>query len=175
MDNQTSAAIETFKARVRVKEEELNRLKKAVNDMCHAVDLPPAYSDVESSGSITLGSIRSDHFYGQPLSTAIRVYLEMRKASSMGAATVAEIFAVLKSGGFKFETKDDEVAKISVRAVLRKNSSTFHKLPNGEYGLLAWYPNAKPPKDDSDADESSERQTKRSFNSNADKPAEGED
>ena len=29
---------------------------------------------------------------------------------------------------------------------MRKNSSIFHRLPNGQYGLTAWYPNMKRPK-----------------------------
>ena len=27
---------------------------------------------------------------------------------------------------------------------LGKNSGIFHKLPNGRFGMLSWYPNAKP-------------------------------
>ena len=34
----------------------------------------------------------------------------------------------------------------SLRISLGKSSHTFHKLPNGQYGLLEWYPNVKPPK-----------------------------
>lgn len=30
-----------------------------------------------------------------------------------------------------------------IRQVLRKNSGIFHRLPNGEWGLLAWYERVK--------------------------------
>ncbi len=30
----------------------------------------------------------------------------------------------------------------------RIRSKVFHRLPEGDYGLLVWYPNAKPPKGD---------------------------
>jgi hypothetical protein len=72
----------------------------------------------------------------------------MRKAANLGAASVADIFSTVRKGGFKFDAKDDENAKNTIRMSLRKNSSIFHKLPNGEYGLLTWYPNAKPARDD---------------------------
>jgi hypothetical protein len=39
-----------------------------------------------------------------------------------------------------------------LRQILRKNSSIFHRLPHGAYGLLSWYPNAKPAKADDDED-----------------------
>ena len=37
----------------------------------------------------------------------------------------------------------DEVALVGLRAMLRKRSNVFHKLPNGTWGLREWYPNAK--------------------------------
>lgn len=40
-------------------------------------------------------------------------------------------------------TRDEENAKRGLRVSLTKNSVTFHKLPNGKYGLLDWYPGAK--------------------------------
>ena len=88
-------------------------------------------------------TIRSDQFYGQTLTAAIRNYLEQRKASGLGAAAVQEIYQAIKDGGYKFETKNDENAKIGVGNALRKTSSIFHRLPNGQYGLLTWYPSAK--------------------------------
>jgi len=149
-DNTVLNAIEVFKNRVKDKESELNRLKKAVNDMALDANLPPVYSSIASENVGSVASIKSDQFYGQGLSTAIRMYLEIRKASGLSAASVNDIYEAVKGGGYKFETKDVENAKASLRNTIRKNSAQFHRLPNGEYGLLSWYPNAKPSKDDSD-------------------------
>ena len=83
------------------------------------------------------------------------MYLEMRKAQGLGPATPREIFESLKDGGYQFETKDETNAMIGLRALLRKNTVTFHKLPSGTYGMASWYPDAKKPKvtsDQSDAD-----------------------
>jgi len=81
------------------------------------------------------------------MGSAAREYLDMRKTAGGDApATVREIFDALKGGGFDFKSKDDGNAIIVLRAMLRKNSSMFHKLQNGKYGLRAWYPNLKPPK-----------------------------
>src|SRR5438132_8921727 len=63
----------------------------------------------------------------------------MRKASGGGAASVETIYQALKAGGYRFDTKNEENARNGVRISLRKNSATFHKLPNGEYGLCSWY------------------------------------
>jgi hypothetical protein len=144
-------AIDVLKMRIRSKEEDINRLKRTVNEMCADAGQDVPYADIGNSDAGNNASIRSDQFYGQTISSAAKTYLEMRR--SQGAASVNDIFAALKNGGFKFETKDDGNAKNGLRISLRKNSSIFHRLPGGAYGLLAWYPNAKPPKDDDEAGE----------------------
>lgn len=87
--------------------------------------------------------LRADTFFGKRMQTAARELLVMRKTAGGSAAKVRDIFEGLKAGGFQFETKDDHVAVISVRNMLTKRSETFQKLPNGTYGLKAWYPHAK--------------------------------
>ena len=77
------------------------------------------------------------------MTAAIRNYLEIRKSSGLGAATVTEIYRAIRDGGYKFEAKSEEIAQIGVGNALRKTSSVFHRLPNGQYGLLGWYPSAK--------------------------------
>lgn len=153
MENAIANAIEVFKNRVKEKEEELNRLKKAVNAMASDAGLPVVYASIATEAVGSVASLRSDHFYGQGLLTAMRTYLEMRKASGLSAASATDIYEAVKSGGFKFETANELNAKTVVRSSLRKNSSVFHRLPNGEYGLLSWYPNAKAVKPDEDEDE----------------------
>jgi hypothetical protein len=147
MDNQIQATLDLLVGKIHAKEEEANKLKKLVNELSVEAGMDVPYSDIHESADGTT-NIRSDLFYGQVLVTATRKYLEMRKASKKGAASIAEIYNALKRGGYKFDTKDEENAKNTVRVSLRKNSSIFHKLPNGEYGLLAWYPNAKIVADD---------------------------
>ncbi len=134
--------VEVLTNKIRAKEEEANKLKKLVNELCIEAEIEIRYPDISELGN-TLSAIRSDQFYGQTLTAAIRNYLERRKASGLGAASVTEIFLAIKEGGYKFETNSDENAKISVGNALRKTSSIFHRLPNGHYGLLVWYPSAK--------------------------------
>jgi len=148
MNANIQTAIEVLRQRIHSKEEDVVRLKRTVNEMCvdAGQEAPYAISSVEGIGDVS--SLRSDQFYGETISAAAKSYLEMRKAAGLGAASVNEIYAALKTGGYKFEAKDDENAKNGLRISLRKNSSMFHRLPAGNYGLLAWYKNAKPPKGD---------------------------
>jgi hypothetical protein len=138
VNDDLSPAIEILRLRVASKEEELNKLKRVVNGLCADDNKAPLYPNVGSDSAAT-AQLRSDLFYGQTITGAARQYLEMRKSSGQGAAPVEAIYQALKSGGYAFETKNEENAKTGVRITLRKNSATFHRLPNGEYGLCAWY------------------------------------
>jgi hypothetical protein len=142
MSNDILNTIEVLTSKVRAKEEEANKLKKLVNELCEEVEIPVRYPHI-SEGGAAISGIRSDQFYGQTLTAAIRNYLELRKAANLGAASSGEIFGAIKDGGYKFGTNNEDNAKISLGNALRKSSSIFHRLPNGSYGLLAWYPNAK--------------------------------
>jgi hypothetical protein len=142
MQDDISNTIEVLTARVRVKEEEANKLKRLVNELCSESGVKIAFPGVLETSPAT-GPIRSDEYYGQTLTAAIRNYLERRKTAGAGAATVEDIFSAIKEGGYKFESRNDTNAKISVGNALRKTSSIFHRLPNGNYGLLTWYPGAK--------------------------------
>ena len=148
MSDDISNTIEVLAKKVTAKEEEVNKLKRLVNELCEEVGLAPRYANISDSG-VTTASLLADHFYGQTVTAAIRNYLEIRKSSNLGAATVLEIYNALHDGGFKFGSKNEDNAKIVVANNLRKSSSIFHKLPNGQYGLLAWYPNAKVKSDES--------------------------
>ena len=131
--------IELLSARAVSKEEEANKLKALVNDLCKEAGIAARFGSIPTGGA----SIRSDQFYGLALTGAIRSFLEIRKSAGLGAASTGEIFRGIRRGGFKFGTKNDENARIVVSNALRKSSAIFHRLPNGEYGLLAWYPSAK--------------------------------
>src|SRR5437667_8785737 len=147
MNSETQTAVGVLQKMIRSKEEEIINLKRAVNDLCGPGEpMYPNIGSVDPAGDIS--SLRSDQFYGQTIYSAARSYLEIRKASGLGAASVNDIYAALRKGGFKFEAKDDENAKNGLRVSIRKQSAIFHRLPGGDYGLLAWYPRAKPPKDE---------------------------
>jgi hypothetical protein len=143
MSDDIQSTIEVLSNKVRAKEEEAAKLKKLINELCTELGIDIRYPNVSDVGGSA--AIRSDHFYGLPLTAAIRNYLEHRKASGLGAASVVDIYKAIKGGGYKFETKSDQNSQISVGNTLRKTSSIFHRLPNGQYGLLSWYPSAKAP------------------------------
>lgn len=121
------------------------KTKRLINTLCEVANIPLLYQDseLESGGGIAL-SIQGDQFYGQPLSTCIRNVLEMRRTLKQGPATVNEIHSALVQGNFQFDTKTEDNAKRNLRISLTKNTAIFHKLPNGKFGLLEWYPNVKP-------------------------------
>lgn len=142
MSDDIQNTIEVLAKRVAAKEEEANKLKKLVNELCAEAGISPRYPNVVETGA-ALGKARSDQYYGQPLTAAIRGYLEQRKAAGLGAASLEEIYSAVRDGGYKFESKNESNARTSVGNTLRKSSSIFHRIPTGQYGLLVWYPGAK--------------------------------
>jgi hypothetical protein len=124
----------------------------ALNAVREVAGLPPRSPGIDASGAdggTVLTQIKRDTFYGKKQMTAIREYLTMRRAQGDGPATPREVLDALKAGGYLFETKSDDIALVTVRALMRKANNVFHRLPGGNtYGLLEWYPNAKPAKDD---------------------------
>src|SRR4051812_10444445 len=112
--------------------------KRMINTLCDISGAPQMFVDLEANNRPTISALRSDQFYGKVMTTAAREYLEMRKSSNLGPATPREIYEALIAGGFKFDTKVETNAIAGMRQTLRKNSSIFHRLPNGEYGLLTW-------------------------------------
>jgi hypothetical protein len=136
-------AIEALERDLQEQQRKVVETKRTINRLCEVAGGQPRYADLEEQSSPGITSIKADTFYGKVLHTAAREYLEMRRVASIGPASPREIFEALRKGGYQFDTKDDTTAMVGLRAVLRKNSSIFHKLPNGQYGLLSWYPNAK--------------------------------
>jgi hypothetical protein len=119
------------------------RIKTTINELCSMAQLPPRYNPADLKKGQGVGFvIRSDQFHARPLATIIREYLEMRKASDLGPATVEEIYEALAEGGYAFNTKTDAIARISLSNAINKNP-IFYKLPNKKWGLMDWYPNAK--------------------------------
>lgn len=141
-------AIAALERRLAEHERKGNELKSALNVLYEEAGMPAKYSETGAAGGSTAGGpvltqIKRDSFYGKKQMTAIREYLEMRRGQGDGPAAPREILDALKAGGYQFEAKTDEIALVGLRALLRKATSVFHKLPAGNYGLAAWYPDAK--------------------------------
>ena len=169
MEDDILKTIESLTNRARAKQDDLDKLKNLINELCAEAGIASRFENVSEAGN--LASLRSDQFYGMPLTSAIRGYLELRKSSGLGAATVTEIFRSIKGGGYKFDTKNDDNARIGVANALRKSSSIFHRLPNGQYGLLSWYPSAKVPAGDIESETPKRRSGKKTKKAAATKKA----
>lgn len=147
-------------------ERQANSLLSSINLLREKAGLPPhpGTSALVQHGDAQLSALKmklhSDSFTGKKLSAAAREYLQMRKANGGDApATSREIFDALKEGGFISGAKDDATRLVVLRTMLRKNTVMFAKLQNGKYGLRAWYPNLKAPKDSPSGEASDEDDT----------------
>jgi hypothetical protein len=163
MTADTNPAIELLVSQIEELERKANAYRASVNVLCVKDGLPPRYPDGGGNGGhinstlpdkeshhLPPAAIRSDTFYGKPQQTAVRDFLGIRKAGGLGPAKPVEILDGLRSGGYQVQAGTDEVALVGLRAMLRKRSTVFHKLPNGTWGLKEWYPNAKAAKTTSD-------------------------
>lgn len=122
-------------------QEKIRGHKKIINHLCTEMGDDPLYRDADEDTTAGSTATRSDEFYGAPLATAVRTILERRKRANLGAATVPEIYKVMKDGGFHFEAKNEANAQRSLHIAMAKNTTTFHRLPNSnKYGLREWYP-----------------------------------
>lgn len=129
-------------------EDQIRQKKRLVNELCREYQRPARYQDVDAPRAASLQSLSRDQFYGRPLASVVREYLEMRGPSNrggLGAASVSEIYDAMVAGGFGFETKDAANAKRGLRTALAKNTQAFHRVGDN-YGLIEWYPTAKRPK-----------------------------
>ena len=129
-------------------ERKVNGLIKALNVLRAEAGMPPYSPSPDDDGDKMVPKsldIKSDTFFGKRQHTAIREYLEMRQASGDGPARPREIYDALKSGGFEFESTNVQTALSALRAMLRRRTNVFVKVGNtGAYGLVTWYPDAKP-------------------------------
>jgi len=124
--------------------------KKFINQLCEFGKLPAMFPDVTENQSSARGGIRRNEFYGQPLATCVGQYLEWRNnTGQVKEASLDDIMAALKEGNFDLTTisKDADGQKRGVAITLGKNTAKFHRLPNGDFGLTAWYPNVKSKKE----------------------------
>lgn len=143
MSDHVQKTIDDAQKKLRQLEEEVTKTKRFINQACEFAGLTILYPDADDTKQSSIFAIRPDQFYGKGISTAAREYLDLRRSANLGAASLDEVFAALKQGGFKFDGDDEVAQKRGLAISLSKNTSIFHKLPNGSIGLLAWYPEAK--------------------------------
>ena len=154
MSNTIDPAIAALQSDLAALESQVYGVKSAINLLCKHAGKPEMYPNLTADDSkVSIGNIQADTFYGKTIGAAAREYLEMRRAANLGPASTREVYDALIEGGFKFNSKNENNAMISLGQTLRKNSKMFHKLPNGNYGLLSWYPNAKEGKSSDDDDD----------------------
>jgi hypothetical protein len=151
MSHELMPAITLMERKVDEAERKVNELLGALNVLRAEAGMPPRPGGGGGGTAGDLGGpiptqIKPDTFLGKKQQTAIREYLEIRRAQGLGPAKPREIYDALHAGGYQFEAKSDDVALVGLRALLRKRTETFYQLNNGTYGLVAWYPDLKKPK-----------------------------
>lgn len=121
--------------------------KSSINLILSLAGRTPRYSQEEldtgtASGPRGTREITRNEFYGKPLAACVREILERRAANgSVREATLEEIFAALEQGNYdlKKHGTDRDGMRRGVAISLAKNTKAFHKLPNGDFGLVEWY------------------------------------
>lgn len=164
-ENPYERAIADLVAKIEERMKPIRDDMRMVNILCGHAKLPPRFPDVETQRTGGSQNFRRDQFFGKPLATVVREYLEIRGPSDrggLGAATVNEIYDALIAGGYKPETSDEVNAKRGLRIALTKNSAAFYRVPGGAYGLLEWYPNAREQKADDEKPVRTSRKGRRS-------------
>ena len=140
MSDKLNSAVEALEEELQMQLTGVAETKRMINGLLRRMGKEPAYA--EEMEAVQSATIRADQFYGKQFATAAREYLEMRR--NRGAVEATEILQGLKTGGFDFAgtgwKEKDYLRMISIS--LAKNTATFHRLPNGTFGLLNWYPDA---------------------------------
>jgi|SRR5579872_1533522 len=153
MRTDLSPAIEALREQLREQEDELLQTKRMINTLLKRSGLPAEFDESgDSAGESSIaapryssGVVKPDQYYGKPFATAAQEFLERRKQ----ACAPDEILRGLEAGGFDFRAlgwKDNDRLR-SLSISLAKNNQKFHKLPNGMFGLVIWYPNINGNKD----------------------------
>ena len=152
MSDHITKTIEDLKLKVSEHEEAARRTKHMVNELCIMAGADKIYADVDIPKAHKPTHLRGDEYYGKGQATAVREYLELRKSTNKGPATIDEIHDALSAGGYQFDAK---LGKRGMAIAIAKNTHTFHKLPNGKIGLMEWYPDVKESKSKKGSEEQS--------------------
>jgi len=143
VSNNLEAAISDLTAKLQHQMNEVTETKRAINVLLRMVGKDPMFPDEAAEQVGASLNIESDQYYGRPLATSVQEFLENRKKSTgKKAIEVGEILKALEQGGFDFKAQgwkeNDRLRSLSIS--LAKNTKVFHRLPNGMFGLLSWYP-----------------------------------
>jgi len=138
MSDAINAAISVLRHQLQEQLQEVVETKKTINSLCRRTGQEIMFTDLDTPSSV--GVTRSDQYYGKSPTVAAREYLDSRKGS--GACKADEIVNALEQGGFDFDSvgwkPSDRPRSLAIS--MSKNSAIFHRLPNGTFGLIAWYP-----------------------------------
>lgn len=138
MNDKLAGAIEVLLSKLDEQIRSVVETKKMINSLRQMNGEAPLFNDSELQ-PMDAGPSRPDMYYGKGPVTACREYLEWRKR----ACSAEEILKGLEQGGFDFKSVGwtDEDSRLRNLAIsLAKNTAIFHRLPNGTFGLIAWYP-----------------------------------
>jgi endonuclease III len=138
MSDAKQAVIDELLQKLSQQQAEMTKTKEAINMLRGLQGLEPMFADVIENVTGPAAT-REDEFYKQPLATVVRTIMERRKTAGQSAASVDELFEAMKAGSYAFDVKDETEAKRGIAVSLSKNTVTFHRLPNGKYGLASWY------------------------------------
>jgi hypothetical protein len=141
MSEKLAAALEELEAQLGEQLEAVSETKQMINAISKRMGRPQVPYPNSEPERVAVSAIPHDQFYGKPLATACREYLEMRRH----ACEAKDILEGLRQGGFDFQSLDwkEESAWLRNLAInLAKNTAIFHRLPNGTFGLASWYPEA---------------------------------
>jgi len=136
MDKTLDDAIEVLLKKLEAQEKVVIDTKRIINSLLEMMGKSPKFKDTELEKSQNI--IRPDMYYGKRLATCVREYLDMKG----NACTAKEILDALQQGGFNFVPLEwQEKSRLRNLSIsIAKNTSSFHRLPNGTFGLLSWYP-----------------------------------
>jgi hypothetical protein len=141
--NNLEAAIGDLTEKLQKQIDEASETKRAINVLLRMTGKEPMFPDEAAERVGATFTIEPDQYYGRPLATCVQEYLEARKkATGKKAIQVEDILKALEEGGFDFKAQgwrdNDRLRPLSIS--LAKNTKVFHRLPNGWFGLLSWYP-----------------------------------
>ena len=160
-DDALQSAVEALLAKLEAQERTVRDTKKTINTLLHHMDKDPMFPEAEEALASRALTVRPDQFYGRPLATVAREVLETRGQ----AMDAQDIMDILERGGYDLAAQGwkerDRLRAFTI--TLSKNNAVFHRLPNGSFGLLKWYPeavkqrqNAKAERDSATAGEQAE-------------------
>lgn len=143
MSKNLDAAIAELTDKLQNQMNEISETKRAINVLLRMVGKDPMFPDENPEQVRAAFNIAPDEYYGRPLATCVQEFLEQRKhATGKKAIDVSDILKALEQGGFDFKAQgwkdNDRLRSLSIS--LAKNTKVFHRLPNGLFGLLSWYP-----------------------------------